>query len=104
MGWLEEIAAEDLRHLYRGEEARQVKRRLIKAGFRHQISLYGALTNLIDQSSLGRRIEVFCDQPLDERLVMLVKEFFTELKPPRAYTIWALHAKELWLKQVAAYD
>jgi hypothetical protein len=94
---------EDLRHLYQGEAARLTKRQLIKSGFKHQISLYGVLTDQTTGTSVSRRIEVFSDQPYTERLVMLVHQFFQELKPLKPYTLWTLRSRETEITQVGAY-
>lgn len=102
--FLEAVDTEELKREQDTGDSRVVKRKWIKLGFSHQMSLYGALAIRDQDRHEGRRIEVLSNQPYTERIVHLLYEFFREIPPLARYTIWIYNANQEGLRMVGRYD
>jgi len=104
VSFLEDIKTDELRKEYESASSRTVKRKWIKEGYSHQMSLYGVLTNRDDKTSERRRIEILGDVPFTKETILLIGQAFEYLKPPFKYTIWLFDSKNNGIRMVGSFD
>lgn len=104
LAFINGIDADELRREQDAGDSRSVKRKWIKLGFSHQMSLYGALAFRAQDRHEGRRVEVLSNQPYTEKIVHQLYEFFRLIPPLARYTIWIYNANQEGLRMVGRYD
>jgi hypothetical protein len=102
--FLGKMDADELRREQDAGDSRVVKRKWIKLGFSHQMSIYGALAIKDQDRHEGRRIEILSNQPYTEKIIYQVYEFFLSIPPIARYTIWIFNANQEGLRMVGRYD
>jgi len=83
--------------------SRTTKRRWIKEGYSHQLSLYGVVTDHEKEESSYKRIEVLSNTPWTERIVALLYEWFSYMVPGAPYTLWIYDVTRDSFKIVGEY-
>lgn len=97
------IDAEEIKRIEESGSAKRVKREWIKKGYDQQMSLYGVLTDSLQDESGYCRIEILSNVLYSEKIVFLIYQFFLDFKPARPYTIWIFDREREALSQVGRY-
>lgn len=84
--------------------SKRLKREYVKAGYSHQLSFYGVLTNRDTEESQYSRIEVLSQDPFSFKDTFLLYHFFMTLKPLESYTIWLYSREREGVTQVGRYE
>lgn len=103
MDFIFKFDAEEVKRIAESGAAKRVKREWILKGYKHQLSLYGALKNRETGESGYSRIEVLMNVPWTQRVVHLIYDFFQALKPPSPYSIWIYDHERDSVRQVGSY-
>lgn len=83
--------------------ARTTKRTCIKNGYTYQMSLYGAVENIITQTERYIRIEIFSDKQYTKHSVVELCELFRKYPPYATYSIWIYKAETNEISNVGKY-
>lgn len=100
---LSQVDVKGLAKINQGQQHRQLKRRLMKAGFEHQLSLYGVVKDTRTGQYRYVRIEILSRGPYDLFTLPRVYEYFHRFKPFHEYTIWTYDAETDTLKEQGAW-
>jgi len=101
--WIVAFDAQQIKEIAESASSRTTKRRWIKEGYSHQLSLYGVNTDSEKGESSYKRIEVLSNTPWTERIVALLYEWFNYMVPGAAYTLWIYDVTRDSFKIVGEY-
>jgi len=81
-------AIENILGIDRIAKSKLLKREAIEAGYIHQISFYGLLTNVTTLTKDYRRIDVLSNTPFTQSLFARLHSYFSIEKPKHRYSIY----------------
>lgn len=87
-GWLSLFDVNEVKKMATSAGSRSMKRKWIKEGYSHLLSLYGVAVDAETGDRGYKRIEVLSNRPWTERVVLAIYEWFNYMIPGSPYTIW----------------
>jgi len=85
-------------------EARTTKEWLSQQGFFEATSLYGVVHHAGSAKRVYRRIEIWANEALDEKRILMLHDGFTKTPPIFVYTIWSLDVKTDELRMEGGWE
>lgn len=104
ISWLSEVDISSLNPHTMFYKILTAKRTLIKAGFIHQLALYGLITDTRDESSHYVRVDVLSDTSFTQESFLRVYDFINYIKPNTKYSVWAYSDETKEIKEVLYFE